>query len=146
MNRLVGESSGIIEVIRQATEEGLQVKVHEDIELIRDELMNARKEVLELFKGRKDGKISTEEYNQKYEEYSRRIIELEDREKTANEQTLQKQLAQRRLKEAYELLVDAANKELDVEMMRKLVDVIKVNSKHELEFQFKCGVDIIETV
>lgn len=144
LNRLVGESSGIIEIIRQATEEGLQVEVHEDVELIRDELMNARKEVLELFKGRKDGKISNEEYNQKYEEYSRRIIELEDREKTANEQTLQKQLAQRRLKEAYELLVDAANKELDVEMMRKLVDVIKVNSKHELEFQFKCGVDIIE--
>ena len=44
------------------------------------------------------------------------------------------------------MLVNANENRLDREVMRKMVDVIKVNGKHELEFQFKCGVNIVETV
>lgn len=146
IERLIGDASEIIEIVRQSTQEGLQVDESNGIEEVREALMQARKEVLDLFKARKDGYISSSEYEKKYEEYSRTIIELEEREKVINEQNLQNQLAQRKLDEAYELLVNAGENRLDRDVMRKIVDVIKVNSKHELEFQFKCGVNIIESV
>lgn len=146
IGKLLGDSSGIIEIIRQATEEGLKVEITEDLEAIRKELMEARKEVLELFKAKRDGEVTSEQYEYSYAEFSRKIIELEEREKEVNEQNLQSQLAQRRLKEAHELLTNTDANRIDVDVMRKLVDVIKVNSKHEIEFQFKCGVDITETL
>lgn len=146
IERLIGDASEIIEIVRQSTQEGLQVNESDGIEEVREALMQARKEVLDLFKARKDGYISSSDYEKKYEEYSRTIIELEEREKVINEQNLQNQLAQRKLDEAYELLVNAGENRLDRDVMRKIVDVIKVNGKHELEFQFKCGVNIIESV
>ena len=146
IERLVGDASDIIEIVKQSTKEGLQVDEPDDIEEVRDALMQVRKEVLDLFKARKDGSVASGEYEKKYEDYSRTIIELEEREKSINEQNLQSQLVQRKLDEAYELLVNANENRLDREVMRKMVDVIKVNGKHELEFQFKCGVNIVETV
>ena len=59
---------------------------------------------------------------------------------------LQCQLAQKRLQEAYELIDDAKANCTDKDVMRKLLDAIKVIDKHELEFQFNCGIDIRETV
>ena len=146
IERLVGDASDIIEIVKQSTKEGLQVDEPDDIEEVRDALMQVRKEVLDLFKARKDGSVASGEYEKKYGDYSRTIIELEEREKSINEQNLQSQLVQRKLDEAYELLVNANENRLDREVMRKMVDVIKVNGKHELEFQFKCGVNIVETV
>lgn len=146
VQRLIGDTSGIIDIVKQATTEGLQAERNTDIDEVRDELMKARKDVLDLFRAHRDGEVSSEEYDRKYAEYSQIIIDLEEREKIANEKNLQSQLAQRRLDEAYALLENASAGGLDKDVMRKLLDVIKVNSKHELEFQFKCGVDIIETI
>ena len=146
VERLVGDASGIIELVKEATEEELHIEKIDELEQIRDALMEARKEVLDLFKARKDGTIPMSEYEKKYYEYSQKILDLEDKEKIIAEQNLQNQLAQRRLDEAYELLMDANNNHTDRDLMRKMLDVIKVNGKHELEFQFKCGVNIVEQI
>ena len=44
----------------------------------------------------------------------------------------------------YTVRVDFDCNYMDDAVIRHIVDVIKVNGKHELEFQFKCGVDIKE--
>ena len=146
VKRLLGETNDLMEIVKQATLEGMNIKKTEDIEEIRSALMQARKAVLDLFKAKRDGDVSMEEYEVKYAEYSQQIAELEEREKNVHAHNLQCQLAQKRLQEAYELIDDAKANCTDKDVMRKLLDAIKVIDKHELEFQFNCGIDIRETV
>ena len=146
VKRLLGETNDLMEIVKQATLEGMNIKKPEDIEEIRSALMQARKAVLDLFKAKRDGDVSMEEYEVKYAEYSQQIAELEEREKNVHAHNLQCQLAQKRLQEAYELIDDAKANCTDKDVMRKLLDAIKVIDKHELEFQFNCGIDIRETV
>lgn len=86
------------------------------------------------------------EYDRKYAEYSARIIELESAADTAKSEELQKQLTQSRLERVYELLDNIGTDYTDEGVMRTLIDGIKVEGKHDIEFQFKCGVDIHETI
>lgn len=146
VKRLLGETNDLMEIVKQATLEGMNIKKTEDIEEIRSALMQARKAVLDLFKAKRDGDVSMEEYEVKYAEYSQQIAELEEREKNVHAHNLQCQLAQKRLQEAYELIDDAKANCTDKDVMRKLLDAIKVIDKHEFEFQFNCGIDIRETV
>ncbi len=146
VKRLLGETNDLMEIVKQATLEGMNIKKPEDIEEIRSALMQARKAVLDLFKAKRDGDVSMEEYEVKYAEYSQQIAELEEREKNVHAHNLQCQLAQKRLQEAYESIDDAKANCTDKDVMRKLLDAIKVIDKHELEFQFNCGIDIRETV
>ncbi len=146
VKRLLGETDDLMEIVKQATLESMNIEKPEDIEEIRSALMQARKAVLDLFKAKRDGDVSMEEYEAKYAEYSQRIAELEEREKNVHAHNLQCQLAQKRLQEAYELIDDAKANCTDKDVMRKLLDAIKVIDKHELEFQFNCGIDIRETV
>ena len=146
VKRLLGETDDLMEIVKQATLESMNIEKPEDIEEIRSALMQARKAVLDLFKAKRDGDVSMEEYEAKYAEYSQQIAELEEREKNVHAHNLQCQLAQKRLQEAYELIDDAKANCTDKDVMRKLLDAIKVLDKHELEFQFNCGIDIRETV
>ena len=146
VKRLLGETDDLMEIVKQATLESMNIEKPEDIEEIRSALMQARKAVLDLFKAKRDGDVSMEEYEVKYAEYSQQIAELEEREKNVHAHNLQCQLAQKRLQEAYELIDDAKANCTDKDVMRKLLDAIKVIDKHELEFQFNCGIDIRETV
>ena len=146
VKRLIGETDGLMDIIKQATLEGMNIEQPEDIEEIRKALMQARKAVLDLFKAKRDGDVSLEEYERKYSEFSQQIVDLEEREKNVHAQNLQCQLAQKRLQDAYELIDEARSNCTDKDVMRKLLDAIKVISKHELEFQFNCGIDIKETV
>ena len=146
VKRLLGETDDLMEIVKQATLESMNIEKPEDIEEIRSALMQARKAVLDLFKAKRDGDVSMEEYEAKYAEYSQQIAELEEREKNVHAHNLQCQLAQKRLQEAYELIDDAKANCTDKDVMRKLLDAIKVIDKHELEFQFNCGIDIMETV
>ena len=81
VKRLLGETNDLMEIVKQATLEGMNIKKTEDIEEIRSALMQARKAVLDLFKAKRDGDVSMEEYEVKYAEYSQQIAELEEREK-----------------------------------------------------------------
>ena len=146
VKRLLGETDDLMEIVKQATLESMNIEKPEDVEEIRSALMQARKAVLDLFKAKRDGDVSMEEYEAKYAEYSQQIAELEEREKNVHAHNLQCQLAQKRLQEAYELIDDAKANCTDKDVMRKLLDAIKVIDKHELEFQFNCGIDIRETV
>ncbi len=146
VKRLLGETDGLMDIIKQTTLEGMNIEQPEDIEEIRKALMQARKAVLDLFKAKRDGDVSLEEYERKYSEFSQQIVDLEEREKNVHAQNLQCQLAQKRLQDAYELIDEARSNCTDKDVMRKLLDAIKVISKHELEFQFNCGIDIKETV
>ena len=146
VKKLLGDTDDLMEIVKQATLEGMNIEQPEDVEEIRSALMQARKAVLDLFKAKRDGGVSFEEYEVKYAEYSQQIVDLEEREKNVHAHNLQCKLAQKKLQDAYNLIDDAKTNCTDKDVMRKLLDAIKVIGKHELEFQFNCGIDIRETV
>lgn len=146
VQRLVGDFSEIVQVVRETAEEELKSQQTSNLTVIEDELVEQRKAVLELFKKKKAGEISPTEYDRKYAEYSARIIELESVADTAKSEELQKQLTQSRLERVYDLLDNIGTDYTDEGVMRTLIDCIKVEGKHDIEFQFKCGVDIHETI
>ncbi len=146
VQRLVGDFSEIVQVVKETAEEELKSQQTSNLTAIEDELVEQRKAVLELFKKKRAGEISPTEYDRKYAEYSARIIELESAADTAKSEELQKQLTQSRLERVYELLDNIGTDYTDEGVMRTLIDCIKVEGKHDIEFQFKCGVDIHETI
>lgn len=146
VQRLVGDFSEIVQVVRETAEEELKSQQTSNLTAIEDELVEQRKAVIELFKKKRAGEISPTEYDRKYAEYSARIIELESAADTAKSEELQKQLTQSRLERVYDLLDNIGTDYTDEGVMRTLIDCIKVEGKHDIEFQFKCGVDIHETI
>ena len=83
VQRLVGDFSEIVQVVRETAEEELKSQQTSNLTAIEDELVEQRKAVLELFKKKRAGEISPTEYDRKYAEYSARIIELESAADTA---------------------------------------------------------------
>ena len=78
--------------------------------------------------------------------YSQRILELEMAADAAKNADIQNQLAQKRLDEVFAILDDEKTDYMDDGIMRSMLDCIKVEGKHALEFQFKCGINVRETI
>ena len=133
-----------MEIVKAATKEGLDLPDTQSLDNIEEKLIRTRKKVLELFKDKRDGNIPLAEYETRYADLSNQIVELERQESEVKVRNIESQLAQKRLDDALALLSNPRVDYMDDAVIRHIVDVIKVNGKHELEFQFKCGVDIKE--
>lgn len=146
VGRLVGDYRTIVQVVRETAEEELKRQQTSELTSIEDELMEKRKAVLQLFRQKRNGEIGPTEYESKYAEYSTRILELETAADNAKREELQKQLTQSRLARVYDLLDNIGTDYTEDGVMRAIIDCIKVEGKHDIEFQFKCGVNIHETL
>ncbi len=144
VGRLLGDAGEILEIVKAATKEGLDLPDTQSLDNIEEKLIRTRKKVLELFKDKRDGNIPLAEYETRYADLSNQIVELERQESEVKVRNIESQLAQKRLDDALALLSNPRVDYMDDTVIRHIVDVIKVNGKHELEFQFKCGVDIKE--
>ena len=146
VERLLGDFGEIITAVKKNTAEELRCKPVGDLETIDEELFETRKAVLELFKKKRNGTVTTAEYDEKYVSYSQRILELEMAADAAKNADIQNQLAQKRLDEVFAILDDEKTDYMDDGIMRSMLDCIKVEGKHALEFQFKCGINVRETI
>lgn len=146
VERLIGDFGEIITAVKKNTAEELRCKPMGDLETIEEELFETRKAVLELFKKKRNGTVTTAEYDEKYVSYSQRILELEMAADAAKNADIQNQLAQKRLDEVFAILDDEKTDYMDDGIMRSMLDCIKVEGKHALEFQFKCGINVRETI
>ncbi len=146
VERLVGDFSDVITMLKKTATEELQGKPVGDLNAIEGELLETRQVVLDLFKKKRNGELSTAEYEKKYATYSERILELEKEADAAKNADMQNQLAQKRLGEVFAILDDEKTDYMDDGIMRALIDCIKVGGKHDLEFQFKCGINVHETI
>lgn len=77
---------------------------------------------------------------------SAKLIGLQTQQAKLQEKNFAAQLARQRLKDITELLSDNKIEIIDENMMKNLLENIKVISKHEIEFQFKCGINATEKV
>ena len=146
IERLSGDLNEVTQIVKNNIEEELDVKLGQNISECEDNIARMQQEVLELFKRKRDGKISQNEYDLEYKRLSDKILELQNRKSKLQEESFAVQLTRQRLNDIIELLSNNKIEVTNETLMKNLLDNIKVISKHEIEFQFKCGIKVVERV
>lgn len=147
MNRLAGDMDEVVQTVRNNIESELAPSQIETTAHCDDEIVNCQKRVLELFKLKRENRITPREYETRYKEYSDRIISLQAEQIELQKRDASAQLARQRIIEINEVLNDAGKiNRTDESIMKMLLDCIKVIGKNEIEFQFKCGTTIKEEI
>lgn len=77
VERFSGNLADILETVRKTINEELKAENIADLTLVQERLTEIRKQILKLFKDKKTVAISVEEYNQKYDELSKKVRKLE---------------------------------------------------------------------
>lgn len=124
----------------------LKAKNIANLTLVQEKLTEIIKQVLELLKDKKAEAIPSDEYNKKYDELSKKVRELEEEEKKLSTGNSNECIRKEQLKEINRILSDETVDLLDSQIMRTLLNYIKVIDKHNVEFQFNCNLNIIEKI
>ena len=146
VGRLVTDYGEITDMVKDNLKEIIKTHQTADLESVQTALLETRKLILDLFKKKKTGEITLGAYDAEYVRLSARVIELEEMEKAIKSEDLKNQLNRQRLEETFNILSEEDVDITEESTMRGLLECIIVKCKHALEFQFKCGVDITETV
>lgn len=144
MTRFSGDLADVIELVKESIDEELKAENIADLTPVQERLTETRKQILELFKDKKSGAISTEEYNKKYDELSNVVRELEKEEKNISASNTNDHIRKEQLKEINRVLSDETVDLFEPQIMRTLLNCIKVIDKHIIELQFNCNLNIIE--
>ena len=144
VTRFSGDLADVLETVRESINEELKAENIADLTPVRERLTETRKQIMELFKDKKAGAITNEEYNKKYDELSRVVRKLEEEEKNISANNTNDYIRKEQLKEINAILSDESVDLLDSQIMRTLLNCIKVIDKHTVEFQFNCNINIIE--
>lgn len=144
VTRFSGDLADVLDVVKESINEELKAENIADLTPVRERLTETRKQIMELFKDKKAGAITNEEYNKKYDELSRVVRKLEEEEKNISANNTNDYIRKEQLKEINAILSDESVDLLDSQIMRTLLNCIKVIDKHTVEFQFNCNINIIE--
>ena len=144
VTRFSGDLADVLDVVKESINEELKAENIADLTPVRERLTETRKQIMELFKDEKAGAITNEEYNKKYDELSRVVRKLEEEEKNISANNTNDYIRKEQLKEINAILSDESVDLLDSQIMRTLLNCIKVIDKHTVEFQFNCNLNIIE--
>ncbi len=145
VTRFSGDLADVIDVVKESINEELKAENIEDLTPVQEKLTETRKQILELFKDKKSGAISTEDYNKKYDELSKAVRKLEEEKNLAANNT-NDYIRKEQLKEINDILSNETVDLLEAKIMRTLLNCIKVIDKHTVEFQFNCNLNIIEKI
>ena len=140
------ELEEVVETTKESIREEFEQECIESVEPIQEELAEIRKTIMELFRDKKEGIITINEYNEKYKVLSERAKELENKEEEINTRNLNFHIQEQKLKTIFEYLDDEKTNLLDPSAVRNLLECIKVIDKHNIEFQFKCDVNVEEQI
>lgn len=146
MGRLSGDVTEVLAAIKNNITEDFKTDCNENLDACTEQIVSYQKRVLELFKKKRDGTILPDEYDRDYKECSDKIIELQAVEKEIKEKNLTAELKRQRLLQITDVLTDKAMGYDNESIMKMLVETIKVINKHEIEFQFKCGITAKEQI
>lgn len=146
MNRLAGDISEVVQKVRNNIDDELNGGQSQDLAKCEEEIITYQKRILELFRRKREGTILSEEYDRDYKEFSEKVIALQAEQAKLKEQNFEVQLTRQRLMEITEVLSDNSVNITDDTVMKMLIDYIKVNDKHEIEFEFKCGLTAKESL
>ena len=146
IERLSGDLNELTQTVKANIESELTENLSQNLSEGEEQISKMQGEILELFKRKRDGIISSQEYDIQYKKLSEKLIELQNRQAKLQEESFAAQLTRQRLKDIAELLSDNKVEITDESVMKSLLENIKVISKHEIEFQFKCGINEIEKI
>ncbi len=146
MGRLSGDVSEVLTTIKDNITEEFNIEHDENLDTCTEQIVSYQKRVLELFKKKREGAILPEEYDRDYKECSDKIIELQAVENSIRGQNMTKQLKRQRLMQIIDVLSDKTMGYDNENVMKMLIENIKVIGKHEIEFQFKCGITAKEQI
>lgn len=144
VTRFSGDLADVLDVVKESINEELKAENNEDLTPVQERLTETRKQIMELFKDKKAGAITVDEYNQKYDELSMVVRELEEEEKNLTNVNTNDHIRKEQLKGINRILSDETVDLFEPQTMRALLDCIKVVNKHTIEFQFKCDLIIQE--
>ncbi len=142
--RICGDLSDIIGIVTKSIEEEFKIDSWEDFGTVSDKLSKHRKIVMDTFKKRNKGEISTEEYQKIYEDESRIITELEAEETRLKNANTEKLLRIDKLDQMKKVIEnhDVNSKE----SIRQLLDSIVVLDKTHIKYVFKCGQEVTQEI
>ena len=143
---LSGNIKEIIETVKKNIEEELNGGEEKGLGILEEEIMHCQKLILELFQKKKEDLIEPDEYSRLYKVYSEKITALQSELSEEKQMNLKIQINRQRAMELANILDGDSALLSDENIMKLLIEEISVISKHEVEFQFKCGVSKIESI
>ena len=146
VERLSGDLSALTQTVKGNIETELNNNLTQSVSDCEKEIAVMQQKVLDLFKSKRDGIISSQEYDTQHKKLSEKIIEFQKQQTKLQEKNFAAQLKRQRLKNITELLADNKVEITDETVMRSLLENIKVVGKHEIEIQFKCGIKVMESI
>ena len=146
VERLLGDVTEVKAAVRKIIEDEIKIDCDANLTSLQQAIESEQKKILDLFQRRRRNEITIGEYNRMYAELSERIIGLQKQERQQNTIEINNQIEQQRLVNILNALNSAETDYMDTTIMRLLIGCIRVINKHEVEFQFKCGVIITEKV
>lgn len=146
VERLLGDVTEVKAAVKKIIEDEIKTDCDANLTPIQQAIEKAQKSILELFQRRRRNEVSISEYEREYAELSERVVELQKRENELQNDNINNQITQMRLASIMDTLGSADTDYNDKTVMRLLIERIKVISKHELEFRFKCGITITEKI
>lgn len=146
IERLSGDLREVTQTVRDNIELEFAEKLSNNLAEGEELIAKIQEEILELFKKKRDGIISPYEYDIQYKNLSEKLIKLQAEQTKLREESFASQLKRQRLKDITELLTDNIIHLTDETIMKRLLENIKVVSKHEIELQFKCGIKSLERI
>jgi len=146
VERLLGNADDIISIIKTNIEEEFATTKEESLEKVSAELIKKQEEIMRMFRRKSCGEVDDETYNQAYAELSREVMALQEQETKLKEMNTKAAIEKQKQMDILAILNEGKAHYMENEVMRMLIETIKVINKHSVEFQFKCGVNIIEKV
>ena len=143
IERLSGSMRTLIDNVSETIEKAINTSKGNAISDYEEEMVSYQNKILELFRMKRENKISQVEYDEKYKEYSGIVISLQDKQKKVQDKDLKTKLEKERLEQIKEALNNKSTMTTE-SLLKLLIDCIKVINKHEVEYQFKCGVNVVE--
>ena len=101
---------------------------------------------MQMFRRKSNGEVDDATYGQAYAELSREVIALQEQEAKLKEMNTKAAIEKQKQMDILAILNEGKAHYMESDVMRMLIETIKVINKHSIEFQFKCGVNIVEKV
>lgn len=142
VERLSGDVSDVIEIVKNNIAEELKPNICEDLEQIEHQIIIEQNHILELFQRKRNNTILQAEYDRDYKVHSDVIIELKAKESELKKENIVAEITKKRMDDIVNILISEGVDYTSPVIMKAMVECIRVIDKHHIELQFKCGINM----
>ncbi|MDY6394746.1 MAG: recombinase family protein [Bacteroidales bacterium] len=141
-----GDLQEILDILKENINEEIGLTEKDEEFDLDAEILKKQQRILELYRLKATNQIGQEQYEEEFQHLSKDVITLQESKSEIEKKNLQNRLAISNLRAISEQLTNGEMDITDIGNMKNLLNCIRVINKHEIEFQFKCGLNIKEAV